>query len=120
MPSYSNSNPAKQMGLESMPHTCITDAKGRLDDEDLNLKDVFREINGRQLYARKVLRALIDHAANENAKYAIAKEICDIASSASGTEAMAKGLVALANSWVEYFFLPRAPSSPASPIITPC
>ena len=86
----------------------------------LPFKDGCREINGRKLYARKVLRALIDHAANENAKYAIAKEICDIANSASGNEAMAKGLVALANSWVEYFFLPRAPPSYALSIITPC
>ena len=116
MPYYSNFSQTD--GLESKQPTCITDAKGRLDDEVF--KDGCREINGRKLYARKVLRALIDHAANENAKYAIAKEICDIANSASGNEAMAKGLVALANSWVEYFFLPRAPPSYALSIITPC
>jgi len=116
MPYYSNLSQTD--GLESKPHTCITAAKCRLDDEDF--KDGCREINGRKLYTRKVLRAPIDHAANENAKYAIAKEICDIANSASGTEAVAKALAALANSWVEYFFLARAPPSYALSIITPC
>jgi len=90
-----------------MVNITIKNAKKHLEDEAA-FKDVTcREINGRKLYACKILCALIDHAVKEEGENTIAKWICDIVSAAPDTETAAKELAAYMWEWVEHFFLPR-------------
>jgi hypothetical protein len=98
---------AAKSSYEMMVNITIKNAKKHLQDKAAFQDISCREINGRKLYACKILCALIDHAVKEEGKATIAKWICDIINAAPDTETAAKELAALANSWVEHFFLPR-------------
>ncbi|KIM49921.1 hypothetical protein M413DRAFT_439049 [Hebeloma cylindrosporum] len=83
----------------------IADAKRRLADASFQHL-ICRETSGCSLSTSKVLNALMDCAVKEEGRCAIAQEICDVIDDTLDTEAAAKALVDLANSWIEHFLFP--------------
>lgn len=95
------------MSLNNPGHSFyIREAKDRLEKPRFqNL--IGREVGQHKFLVCRVLRALINHAVEDEGKFAIAKRIWDITEGALDLEAVEKALVNLADSWIQHFFVPR-------------